>query len=275
MRRWLLTALLLAASVPVVAADVSPQPAPGWRYEVFAENQPPPAVDNLAIGGDGGVYATLELSRGRGRVVRIRNGTAEDVVTGLNRPDGLFAAGKFLYITEEILNGRVLEFNLATRVQRTLATLNMPEGIGRLPGGDLVISEDSPRGRLLRLEGNGTVEIINDQLNRPEGLSVAPDGTVYVAETARGRLLAVRGGQVKTVIKNLTEPDQVKYAPDDALWITEDADPGRLLRFKNGALETIMSGLAAPQGMAFRADGAILLAEQGNGRILVISKQHN
>lgn len=273
MWRWLLTALLLAASVPAAAADVSPQPAPGWRYQVFAENLP--AVDNLAIGGDGGVYATLELSRGRGRVVRIRNGAAEDVITGLNRPDGLFAEGKFLYITEEIRNGRVLEFNLAMRVQRTLATLNMPEGIGRLPGGDLVISEDRWRGRLLRLEGNGTVEIINDQLNRPEGLSVAPDGTVYVAETARGRLLAVRGGQVKTVIKNLTEPDQVKHAPDGALWITEDADPGRLLRFKNGAFETIMSGLAAPQGMAFRADGAILLAEQGNGRILVISKQHN
>ena len=273
MRPWLLTALLLTASALAVAADVAPQPAPGWRYRVFAENLP--AVDNLAIGGDGSVYATLELARGRGRVVRIRNGAAEDVVTGLNRPDGLFAAGGFLYITEEIRNGRVLEFNLATRVQRTLAVLNMPEGIGRLPGGDLVVSEDRRHGRLLRLKQNGALEVIVGGLNRPEGLSVAPDGTIYVAETALGRLLVVRNGQIKTVIKNLTEPDQVKHAPDGALWITEDATPGRLLRLKNGALETIMSGLAAPQGMAFRADGAILLAEQGNGRILVISKQHN
>ena len=271
MRPWLLAVLLLAASVPAASAEVAPQPAPGWRYQVFAENLP--AVDNLVIAEDGGVYATLELSRGRGKVVRIRNGAAEDVVTGLNRADGLFTEGKLLYITEEIRNGRVLEFNLATRAQRTLAVLNMPEGVGRLPGGDLVVSEDRRRGRLLRLKKNGTIEVINDRLNRPEGLSVAPDGTVYVAETARGRLLAVKNGQVKTVIKNLTKPDQVERAPDGALWITEDANPGRLLRLKDGALETIVSGLAYPQGMAFRADGAILLAEQGNGRILVINKQ--
>ncbi|MCR4332823.1 MAG: hypothetical protein NUV34_09020, partial [Sulfuricaulis sp.] len=188
------------------------------------------------------------------------------------RPDGLLLRGKFLLITEEIPEGRVLEFDLASKKQHVLATLHNPEGIDTLPDGDLVVSEDSINGRLLRVPRDGAkaVEVILGGLNRPEGLVARPDGAVIFAETATGRVLSFKGGEVNIVVDDLDEPDQVEIAPDGSLWITEDTRDGRLLRLKDGALETVLSGLRSPQGMAFGSDGSVWLAERGRQRLLVI-----
>jgi sugar lactone lactonase YvrE len=107
-------------------------------------------------------------------------------------------------------------------------------------------------------------------LNRPEGIAVAKDGTIYVAETATGRVLAYKSGDVRTVVNDLEEPDQVELAPDGALWITEDTKSGRLMRYKDGSLAVVLSGLRNPQGIAFLNHGTVLVAEQGRGRILAV-----
>lgn len=270
--RRLAAALLLAAGLgtapPPAGAEQPPQPGKHWQWQVYAEDLP--AVDNLAIGPDGSLYATLEHGGGNGQVVRLHDGRQVTVLGGLNRPDGLLIAGRRLYVTEEVPEGRVIELDLASGRHRTLARLHKPEGLGMLPGGELVVSEDQVSGRLVRLRRDGTAETLTGGLNRPEGLAVAADGAIYVAETGTGRVLCFRNGLVETLVVDLDEPDQVKLAPDGALWITEDARPGRLLRFKAGMLETVLSGLQVPQGIAFRQDGTVLVAEQGRGRILAL-----
>ncbi|MBI3575194.1 MAG: hypothetical protein HY083_06045 [Gammaproteobacteria bacterium] len=281
------------------------QPGKGWRYSVFLANVT--AVDNLALAPDGTMYATQELARGEGRVVRIQNNRAEPIATGLNRPDGLLLRGKHLYVTEEVAEGRVLKIELASGKTATapaqtvgraseasrasvsargprldpigepqvLATLHNPEGIDILRNGNLVVAEDSVNGRLVQLHKNGTVETIIAGLNRPEGIAVAKDGTIYIAETGTGRVLAYKDGVLNTLVDDLDEPDQVEIAPDGALWIAEDAKPGRLLRFKDGILETVMAGLLAPQGMAFGPHGIVYVAEQGRHRILLLQRVEN
>ena len=74
-------------------------------------------------------------------MVRIQNNRAEPIATGLNRPDGLLLRGKYLYVTEEVAEGRVLKIELASGKQ-VLATLHNPEGIDILRNGNLVITED-------------------------------------------------------------------------------------------------------------------------------------
>jgi sugar lactone lactonase YvrE len=263
-------ALFLSLAVSAAVADnFIPQPARGWRYRVVATDLP--SVDNLAYGGDGHLYATLELGEKKGRVVRVRNGTAETVLAGLDRPDGLAARGRKLYVTEEIAEGRVLESSLDGNELKTLTTLHNPEGIAVLANGDLVLSEDKVNGRLVQWrKQSGAVETLIGGLNRPEGLALAGDGAIIVAETGTGRVLSWKDGRLRSVVDDLDEPDQVKLSPDGALWITEDAPHGRLLRLRDGALETIVSDLNAPQGMAFAADGGLFVAEQGRARILYV-----
>ncbi len=266
--------LAAVVSVSVVAGEPAPSEhvvaEADWKFRVAAKNLP--GIDNLVIAPDGSLYATQELPNGAGKVIRLHRGEVSVVALGFTRSDGLLLRGKQLFITEEIPEGRVLEFDLTSKKQRVLATLHSPEGIDMLPDGALVVSEDNINGRLLRVsrDGKGVPEVILGGLNRPEGLAAKPDGTVIFAETATGRVLSFRNGEVNVVVDDLDEPDQVEIAPDGSLWITEDVNDGRLLRLKDGALETVLSGLRSPQGMAFGADGSIWLAERGRQRILAI-----
>jgi sugar lactone lactonase YvrE len=245
--------------------------ADGWQYRVATKDLP--GIDNLVLDEDGMLYATQELPNGAGKVVRFERGTKKIVVSGLDRADGLLLRGKLLYITEETNDGRVIEFDLTTKKQRVLATLNHPEGVELLADGDLVVAEANMNGHLRRVsrKGGQMAEIILGGLNRPEGIAVAADGAIVFAETATGRVLSYKNGEVDVVVDDLDEPDQVEFAPDGALWITEDVHSGRLLRLKDGQLETILSGLKSPQGMTFGKDGTVWLAERGHQRILAIS----
>lgn len=267
---WLLT---LALPFPALPANdgTSVVPAKGWRFQVFADNLP--QVDNLAVGADGSVYATLELDRGKGRVVRIRNGKIHNLVEGLNRPDGLRFRYQHLIVTEEVSDGRVLEVDTANGKTRVLAELNKPEGVAVLPDGNVLISEDTVQGRVLRLKPNGASETMLAGLNRPEGIALARDGTLYIAETGTGRVLAWQDGQLRSVLNDLDEPDQLAIGPDGALWVTEDMTRGRLLLLKNGDLHVILSGLHSPQGMAWLPNGTLLVAEQGRNRILQVIRE--
>jgi sugar lactone lactonase YvrE len=246
----------------------------GWQYRVVAENLP--GIDNLCLSPDGSMYATQELRHGAGQVIKLLpGGEINVIVPGLNRPDGLLLRGKYLFITEEIAAGRVIEYDISTNKLRVLATLRFPEGIDMLPDGDLIVSEDAMNGRLLRVRrfGDQAVEVLLDGLNRPEGLVLSQDGAVIFAETGTGRVLAFKNGMLSVMLHELDEPDQIKFAPDGSLWITEDIPNGRLLRFKDGVLETVVSGLHSPQGIAFGADGETWLAEQGRQRILLIRRK--
>lgn len=243
----------------------------GWNYHVVAKGLS--RIDNLVLAPDGSLYATLELPRGAGKVIQVRQGEVSTVVSGLNLPDGLLLHGKFLFITEETPNGRLLEYDLSAKKQRVITRQRNLEGIDMFPDGDLVVSEDISNGRLLRVrrDGSGRVEVLHGGLNRPEGLVVRPDGAVIFAETATGRVLSYKNGEMNVVLDDLNEPDQVELAPDGALWITEDVSDGRLLRLKGDRIEIVLSGLRYPQGMAFGTNGTVWLAEQGRRRILMIS----
>jgi sugar lactone lactonase YvrE len=264
-----LAGAFLAGVWPAAAADAGPVTAAGWKLEVVHENLS--GVDNLALHPDGTLYATRELNRGRGQVVRLRNGRVDTLIGGLNSPDGLRLRGDVLYITEETADGRVLEYDLKTGRQREIARLHNPEGIGFLPDGELVVTEDTVNGRIMRLNAHGVVDVVTGGLSRPEGIVVTPDGTLIFCESITGRVVAWRDGEMNVLMHDLDEPDQIALGADGEIWVTEDTRSGRLLRYQDGLAEITVSGLSEPQGVVPLGPREVLVAEQGRGRILRVT----
>ncbi|MEE9140436.1 MAG: hypothetical protein V3U18_06625, partial [Alphaproteobacteria bacterium] len=150
-----LAATLGIGTSPITSADPAdsfcdePRAAAGWHYEVFASGLP--RADNIAVGAEGEVYVSLEVGKGEGQVVRLRDGRRQIVAEGLDRPDGLALTPSHLYVTEEVWRGRLIRVDLADMSRTVLARLNKPEGVDILPDGSLVVAEDYPGGRLLRV----------------------------------------------------------------------------------------------------------------------------
>ena len=115
---------------------------------------------------------------------------------------------------------------------------------------------------------NGQVDLLVDGLSEPEGLALGRDGRLYVAESAKGRVLLVSPWGIRTMVRGLDSPGQLAIAPDGALWITEGDDAGRVLRFFEGRLETVLGGMRNPRGIAIDEDGWVYVAEQGRDRII-------
>jgi len=240
------------------------------QVDVIADNLP--NVDNIYLSEEGVLYATLEHSAGRGELIRIINAKTERLLTQLNRPDGLVGKGRYLFLTEEVMAGRIIRYNLDTKEFTIISTeVKNPEGIDIINNGDLIVSEDIHDGRLLRIDKNGGLHVLLEALPRPEGLCVDNDGKIFVALTARGQIISYQKGLRQVVLKGLDKPDQIECAADGSLWITEDDKSGRLLRLHKGVLQTIKSGLSFPQGIAFHKDGSVYVAEQGKSRILRLS----
>lgn len=276
-RRWLARRLralavgLLAFGTGVPGAlsdELGPDPtaSPGWASQIFMPDLY--HVDNVVIDDRGDMYATIE-SQSQGRIVRLDGGKPVTVLAGLHRPDGLAIKFPYLYITEEMDNGRVTRLDLTSLSKTILTNLGGPEGIDFLRDGSLIIAEDHG-GRVMRVTMAGESQVIVDRLSVPEGLAVSSDGTVFIAETDTGRILALSDQGITTVLEGLNFPDQVEIAADGALWISEDAKPGRLLRYESGHLEVVMTGLMSPQGIAFGKNGEVYVSEQDRNRILVL-----
>ena len=262
----LLSLLFLPLFCAVSGVASAPQPAPGWTYRVLAAGLP--AVDNLALGSDNSIYATLELVQGK--LIRIVDGKTSELLTKLLRPDGLVRNGSKLYLTEEVPFGRIIEYDLKSGQRRTLFHLANPEGIDIDANDELIVSEDHRLGRLLRLGKGGKVATLAANLKRPEGLCTDRHGSVFFAETGTGRVMRYKNGKIDIIIQGLHEPDQLECDADGSVWITEDSRAGRLLHYHDGRLDVIASNLVYPQGMVLLDNGSVLLAEQGRSRILVL-----
>lgn len=237
----------------------------GWTFEVFADGIL--RVDNVVFDKRDILYATQEAPF-VGKVVIVKDGATEPILTDLNRSDGLAIRGDSLYVVEEAVDGRVIQFNLANREQTVITRLNRPEGIDILPSGDLILVEDAADGRLVKVSLSGEIAVLADSFNRLEGVCLAQDGKIFFTETTTGRVLTFVDDSVSVLVEDLNNPDQIECDSDNVLWITEDACPGRLMRYENGEVNTFAEGLCSPQGIAFDEAGAVYVSEQGRNRII-------
>jgi hypothetical protein len=124
------------------------------------------AVDHL-----GSIYV---VATGSGRVLNLNGGTAETVLDGLSRPEGIAIAGDKLYVLD-VAAKSLVELDLSTGQRRNVANhlpVGAPEGI---------IAPEL-----------GAVGSMCGPMLTFSGLSAGPDGTIYVAASAEGSVIAVR-----------------------------------------------------------------------------------
>lgn len=266
-RNLLKSAFLAVAFVLIPAISNASEPRSNWQLEVFAKDLQ--KVDNIVFAENGTLYASLEISNGKGQLISLRGDERNIVLNNMERTDGLLLVGDQLFITEETDHGAVYRLNLSTNEIEKITEARNPEGIDILPNGNLVISEDLVvAGNVFMLDGNGAKTRLAAFLFKPEGLVVTKKAEILVAESFRGRILKISSGIREVFLTGLNKPDQLEFGPDDALWITEDSSTGRLLRYKDGVLETVISEMNKPQGVTFDPQGWVYVSEQGNNRIL-------
>jgi len=247
----------------------SPRLAGGLRYQVFAEDLE--AVSALAFDGKGDLYATLEKRHGQGQLVHIRQGKIQEVLGGLDKPDGILLQGDTLYVTSEDGPHGLLAY--ASGVRRDLDGAFGAEGIAGAGSGKILIIEDrKPAGRLLRIDpATAEIEVLLEGLQQSEGVCETPGGEIYFVEKTSDKLSRYTDGQSVAAATGLTKPAFLNCLADGSILITEDrTNFGRLLRYHDGTIEILARFLSAPQSVVVGPDGAYYLAEQRNNRILKI-----
>ena len=134
----------------------------------------------------------------------------------------------------------------------TLAELNQPRDLARLPDGDVLVA-DTANNRIRRIDENGTITTfagggvtpdpncgvsrVNLALNAPEGVTVTPAGNVVVANTGGGRLVVFSGatGQVTGFVNATfigTAPADVDALSDGSVLVADRAGR-RVLRVQS------------------------------------------
>lgn len=239
----------------------------GWNHEVWRENLP--EVSALAFDQAVGLYATLELRNGNGKLVHLVNGKDPRVLLdGMNKPDGMSRLGDTLYISNEAGATPIIEYSQGKK--RVIRGPDHVEGITAVEGGKLILVEDrKSNGRLIRIDlGSEEIEVLLDGLVQAEGVCQDAQGTIYFTEKTRGLLEKYSAGK-KSIVYSLTNPSFLNCLDDGSILITEDhTNFGRLLKFQNGELTEIASHLRSPQTAIQDSDGVIYLAEQRKNRIL-------
>jgi sugar lactone lactonase YvrE len=108
--------------------------------------------EGLTIAPDGGI---IVAETGTGRVLRIRDGSAEAILTGLDNPDQVFLAPDgALWITEDATPGRLLRYRDG-QLETVLDGLAAPQGIAYDPVGDRFLVAEQGRNRLLAVVTTG------------------------------------------------------------------------------------------------------------------------
>jgi hypothetical protein len=244
----------------------------GWTYRVHDDSIP--HVSALALGADANLYYSEELRDRRGRIVRrMADGSRQEALAGLSKPDGLLAYRGGIAIAQEqgefpvywLHDGEIAELFVGRQI----------EGLST-DGHYLYAIEDvKENGRILRYDPDTReVAVLRSGLIEGEGIAVCPDGNVFYTEKARNRILRLQADGADQVIRqNLNKPGFL-FCDGEGLWITEDSTHGARLMLlgPNGGLQVIARRLRAAQTFLPLGNDRFLLADQGRDRILELER---
>ncbi len=244
----------------------------GWSYEVYLDDIP--MVSALAMDRQSNLFVSQEFRNGKGLIFkRSRDGTRQDIVTHLSKPDGLAVYQDGIAIGQEVDGAELLWWHDGKATPLLIG--QSIEGLTS-DGPTLFAVEDRKlQGRLLRYDAaEKNVEVLRDGLDESEGVAVCPDGGLFFTEKNFGWIKRfVKNAQDEIVVRGLHSPSFL-MCDEDGLWITEDlTHQARLLLWDtSGKLHTVLSHLRSPQTIIATGPNRYLLAEQGRGRILELRR---
>lgn len=245
----------------------------GWSSKLYLDNVA--MVSALARDDQGVLYITREHNRQQGTLFKqLPDGSIQEVMAGLDKPDGLLAFRGSILLSQEGGDYAVLRLHGA-RVDKLFTGRNI-EGIAGDANYIYAIEDLKSDGRLLRYDPiTGELVALRGGLLEGEGVAVCPDGRLFYSEKKKGWVKQYRA-DVDTdplVYSGLNAPGFL-MCNQDGLWIAEDATHGaRLLNAgSSGTLQVVLEHLRSAQTVLQLAPGRLLVAEQGRNRILEINR---
>ncbi len=247
--------------------------AAGWAVKTHLDDLP--LVSALAWGENGALFISLEHGKQRGVLLkRMPDGPLQEVLGGLNKPDGLAHFRGGVLVSQEGGEHPVLWVREG-QAEPLFAGKNI-EGIAADTNYVYAIEDRPEGGRLWRYDpASRGAEVLRSGLAVGEGLAVCPDGRLFYSEKKQGwiKLYRPAADSDPIVHAGLNAPGYLMCG-QEGLWITEDATHGArlLLMEAGGKLRVILEHLRSGQAILAIAPGRLLIAEQGRGRILEINR---
>jgi DNA-binding beta-propeller fold protein YncE len=183
------------------------------------------------------------------------------------------------------------------------AQFNGPNGLAVGPDGSIYVA-DSANHRIRRVTPDGRVETVagsgptgmgqgdfadgpagEARFSLPKGVAVAEDGTIYVADTARVRVISPDGvvrtlagsGEIglrdgKGPEARLSALSNIALGPDGALYVVDQANSAIRRVTRDGEVTTLpIRGLKHPAGVAVAKDGTVYVTDTGNYRVVALT----
>ena len=245
----------------------------GWTLRVYMDDIP--MVSALARDDQGALYITREHNKQHGSLFKQRpDGSMQEVMAGLDKPDGLLAFRGGILVSQEGGEYALLWLHDG-RVEKLFKGSNI-EGIDSDEKYIYAIEDLKSEGRLLQLDlVTGKVAILRGGLRSAEGVAVCPDGRLFYSEKKEGLVKQYRAdAAADPVVHSRLNLPGFLLCNGDGLWIAEDGTQGArlLLAGPSGALQVVLGRLRSAQTVLQLAPGRLLVAEQGRNRILEISR---
>jgi hypothetical protein len=245
----------------------------GWTLRVYMDDIP--MVSALARDDQGALYITREHNKQHGSLFKQRpDGSMQEVMAGLDKPDGLLAFRGGILVSQEGGEYALLWLHDG-RVEKLFKGSNI-EGIDSDAKYIYAIEDLKSEGRLLQLDlVTGKVAILRGGLRSAEGVAVCPDGRLFYSEKKEGLVKQYRAdAAADPVVHSRLNLPGFLLCNGDGLWIAEDGTQGArlLLAGPSGALQVVLGRLRSAQTVLQLAPGRLLVAEQGRNRILEISR---
>jgi sugar lactone lactonase YvrE len=213
-----------------------------------------------------GTLLVADANRGRGRVVRIDPSTGRRSVAV--RPGGrvysVAVGPDGLYV---VAANRVWRVDANGRLAR-VAELVDAFAVAFAPGRVFVSQQTSPEIKVVDL-ASGATRTFASGFDQPLGMTTLADGTVLVADSHRGRVVAVApDGAQSTFQGGMTLPVDVSPGRDGSVLVVDHVahdgpTPGRIFRHGRNGRVTVLS-----EGHAFALTS---VAEAPDGRLYATS----
>ncbi len=275
--RWLLAiGFLMALAVgylawqhlfPVTAGN-------GWTVGLYLDDVA--MVSALAKDDAGALYVTREQKNLGGSLFKLLpDGSVQEVMSGLDKPDGLLKFRGGILVSQEGGDYPLLWLHDG-RVDKLFKGKDI-EGIDSDADFIYAIEDLKVDGHLLKFEpSTGESTVLRAGLVEAEGIAVCPDGRLFYSEKKKGWIKEYRQGEKEdpVVHAGLNAPGFL-MCNQGGLWIAEDATHGARLLLAAGATgmpQVVLSHLRSAQTVLALEPGHLLVAEQGRNRILEINR---
>jgi gluconolactonase len=140
------------------------------------------------------------------------------------------------------------------------------EGPAANDRGELFFS-DGKANRIYRVSG-GTVTVFAESAGGPNGMAFGPDGRLYVAQSARQRVVAYDRAGKEALVADGLEPNDLIVSHAGQVYVTDPNHKQLWLIDAKGNKRVVDTGLTFPNGLALTPDQSLLYVADTRGRFV-------